>query len=184
MLSSNSISTGPDHRLALVPVTRVAGNEKIRETAELHTNTGAAEVRADTSVPQCTRYLVASVQAPQRLQASAGAPVLGLAGPPGEGQRAGHQPSTVAYRQASDGLHRRGQESRSDANPSPNYLKALPPVAVPRGIAWYQHQHHFFFIWACQQCQLACNSSLIISTSPSYHLQHPPITLIIPLSAS
>ncbi|TFB05604.1 hypothetical protein CCMA1212_001463, partial [Trichoderma ghanense] len=91
--------TGPDHRLAPGPVTRDAGIEKIREAAELAQPTGVTE----------------------------GAPVLGLAGPPWGGaaaqvtsqvpSRTGRQ--VTALREP----ERRGQESRSHANPRAQLLK-------------------------------------------------------------
>ncbi|KAL6802636.1 hypothetical protein GGI42DRAFT_30379 [Trichoderma sp. SZMC 28013] len=109
----------------------LAGNEKIRETAEPALARGQrryVRILVVLEVPPsgCTVHGTWA-QACKRRSASRG-PAQGLQfwawlGPPGEGQRAGHQPSTVAYQQASDGLEGRGQESRSDANPSPNYLK-------------------------------------------------------------
>lgn len=154
------------------------------------TSTGAAEVRADTRVPvvppsgctvhgtwaqACKRRSASRAQLEPLHRASAG-PAQGLQfwawlGPPGEGQRAGHQPSTVAYQQASDGLEGRGQESRSDANPSPNYLKARPPVAVPRGIAWHQHQHHILIILGLSAAPIGLQFLTYHPDSPLLSLQ-------------
>lgn len=154
------------------------------------TSTGAAEVRADTRVPKvprsgctvhgtwaqaCKRRSASRAQLEPIHRASAG-PAQGLQfwawlGPPGEGQRAGHQPSTVAYQQASDGLEGRGQESRSDANPSPNYLKARPPVAVPRGIAWHQHQHHILIILGLSAAPIGLQFLTYHPDSPLLSLQ-------------